>query len=163
MVSLRTILALGSLALGARTAVAAERDVDLASFRGALIGSFQSSGGYSVAPIAAWTPRYGLTPQVSLAGDLGLTAINSSRGSFFTVVEAGALATYAVSDTFAAEGELGFQHWTGDGGNVTAPMASLYALHPFGGKGVVQAIFGGGSIIAVPKVTTYALRFGVGM
>ena len=141
----------------------AEETVDqILSFRTGLSSAFQSSGGYAAAPFISWNPKYLLRPGIDLVGDLGATVMLNSQGNRFSVMQYGLLSHHPVTTKLALETGLGGQFWTGSGGNVNAPVATVNIIRGISGE-VLSSLFGGASVVWVRSATTLMLRFGVGI
>jgi hypothetical protein len=145
-----------------KVAVAEETSDQMFSFRTGLVSAVQSSGGYSVAPFLSWNPQYLLRPGHNLVGDLGATVMINSQGNRFSVMQYGLLSQHPMTTKLALEIGLGGQFWSGTGGNVNAPVATVNIVRGMSGE-ILSSLLGGVSVVWVRSATTVMLRVGVGI
>ena len=134
--------------------------LNLMPFRVGLNAAIQSTTEYSLGPAVSWNPTYRILPAVDLVGILEVDEFSTDLGTYFSIVQMGALASFPLAQSIGVEAGLSAAYWSGDGGNVVVPSINANGFYKLNTRFLGKIVVGYNAMI-VPKMLTHILHIGV--
>ena len=136
--------------------------LELSHFRVSLNTAYQGTGGYSISAGGSWNPSYRLNETVKVVSLLGASEYNTELGTYFTAIEYGAFASFAIADKSELEVGAGAQYWLGDGGNVNEPTIGInYVYDRAAREATFKKVIVGYAAVIISKMTTHVFKLAV--